>query len=469
MTPVLSPNTQAILLLTAPLIAGRGNTSPDLLSPGEYKRLARHLRGIQRQPADLVSPDADEIRRACQPVIDESRLQRLLGRGFLLSQVIERWQARAIWVISRADAKYPRRLKSRLREDAPAVIYGCGDMSLLDSGGLAVVGSRHVDDSLIDYTMAVGRLTARAGRALVSGGAKGIDQAAMRGALEAGGKVCGVLANSLEKTTMNREHRNLLLDGQLVLISPYDPSAGFNVGNAMQRNKLIYALADASLVVSSDLNKGGTWAGAIEQLDKLKFVPVFVRSTGAPSVGLDGLRKKGALPWPNPQDVDSFEAVFNVAMPQPTASPQVGFSLFSNNEPSPAGETLTAPMPLETAPAPQTKSEPSAPVDALSDAQSAVSASGGLPPVIPDAVAPIAEAKASSQPESTPAEVLFAAVRTAIQQLLSTPMKEAEVAAALDVSNPQARAWLQRLVDEGVLEKQKKPAGYVVKQKRLFE
>ena len=121
MTPALSPNTQAILLLTAPLIAGRGTSSSDLLSPGEYKRLARHLREIQRQPADLVSPDAAELLRACQPVIDEARLQRLLGRGFLLSQVIERWQARAIWVVSRADAEYPRRLKARLREDAPAV------------------------------------------------------------------------------------------------------------------------------------------------------------------------------------------------------------------------------------------------------------------------------------------------------------------------------------------------------------
>ena len=107
MTPALSPNTQAILLLTAPLIAGRGASTPDLLSPGEYKRLARHLREMQRQPADLVSPDAAELLRACQPVIDENRLQRLLGRGFLLSQVIEHWQARAIWVISRADAEYP--------------------------------------------------------------------------------------------------------------------------------------------------------------------------------------------------------------------------------------------------------------------------------------------------------------------------------------------------------------------------
>ena len=419
------------------------------------------MREIQRQPADLLSPDAAEILRACQPVIDEGRLQKLLGRGFLLSQVIERWQTRAIWVVSRADAEYPRRLKTRLREDAPAVLYGCGDMALLESGGLAVVGSRHVDDALIDYTMAVGWLAARAGRTLVSGGAKGIDQAAMRGALEGGGKVCGVLADSLEKTTMNREHRNLLLDGQLVLISPYDPSAGFNVGNAMQRNKLIYALADTSLVVSSDLNKGGTWAGAVEQLDKLKFVPVFIRSTGKSSAGLDGLRKKGALPWPNPQDVDSFEDVFNVAMPTPTASPQVGFALFSNKEPSSADTKPTTSVPPDAAPLPQAESQPSAPVDVVFDAQPPAEASEEL--------APIDEAKEFPQPESTPAEVLFAAVRTAIQQLLSTPMKDAEVAAALDVSNAQAKAWLQRLVDEGVLEKQKKPAGYVVKQKRLFE
>jgi predicted ArsR family transcriptional regulator len=48
-------------------------------------------------------------------------------------------------------------------------------------------------------------------------------------------------------------------------------------------------------------------------------------------------------------------------------------------------------------------------------------------------------------------------------------MKDAEVAAALDVSTAQAKAWLQRLVDEGVIEKQKKPAGYIVKQSSLFE
>jgi predicted Rossmann fold nucleotide-binding protein DprA/Smf involved in DNA uptake len=311
MTTGLSTNTQAILLLTAPLIAGKSASSPDLLKPSEYKRLACHLRELQRQPADFLSPDTTELFRDCGSVIDAERLRRLLDRGFLLSQVVEHWQTRAIWVVSRADADYPRRLKARLREDAPAVIYGCGDRRLLDTGGLAVVGSRHVDEAMIDFTMRIGQLCAKSGRTLISGGAKGIDLAAMRGTLEAGGKVSGIMADSLERTAMNREHRNLLLDGQLVLISPYDPAAGFNVGNAMQRNKLIYALADAALVVESDFNKGGTWAGAVEQLDKLRLVPVFVRSTGELGKGLPALMEKGALAWPNPVDVDDFNAVFD--------------------------------------------------------------------------------------------------------------------------------------------------------------
>lgn len=70
---------------------------------------------------------------------------------------------------------------------------------------------------------------------------------------------------------------------------------------------------------------------------------------------------------------------------------------------------------------------------------------------------------------SMPAHTLFAAVREVFQLLLKTPMKDAEIAAALDVSSAQAKAWLQRLVDEGVIEKQKKPAGYIVKQSSLFE
>ncbi len=325
----LSPNTQAILLLTAPLIAGRNEPSADLLTPSEYKQLARFLREEQQQPADLLELDVWKLLEERQRLVDCDRLKRLLARGFLLSQAIERWQARSIWVLSRADAEYPKRLKMRLKEDAPPVLYGCGDAAILESGGLAVVGSRHVDEELIAQTEDVGRLAARARRTLVSGGARGIDQAAMRGALEAGGRVTAVLADSLERAALNRGHRSFLMDGQLVLISPYDPTAGFNVGHAMQRNKLIYALADAALVVSSDYEKGGTWAGAVEQLDKLRLVPVYVRSNGQTSKGLEALQKKGALPWPDPGTPEALSEVLAAEVSPGQDAPSQGH-LFSS-------------------------------------------------------------------------------------------------------------------------------------------
>ena len=318
----LSPNTRAILLLTGPLLGGRGAAPSELLRLGEYNALARQLRELKRQPADFLGADAEELLRSCHAVIDESRLRWLLGRGFVLEQIVERWESQNIWVLSRADAEYPRRFKSRLRENAPALIYGCGDKQLLNSGGLAVVGSRHMDDVLIDDTMAVCRLAAQAGRTLISGGAKGIDQIAMSAALRAGGRVSAVLADSLAKTVSTREYRHPLLDGQLVLMSPYDPNASFNASLSTQRNKLIYALADVGLVVSASFRKGQTWAGAVEQLDKLKFVPVYVRTTREASAGLEALRAKGAMPWPELQDIGDFENAFSVAVTYPAAPPQ---------------------------------------------------------------------------------------------------------------------------------------------------
>ena len=425
MSMSLSPNTQAILLLTAPLIAGRDEPSADLLTPGEYKRLARFLREKQQQPADLLAPDARELLGECQQLIDSGRLKRLLARGFLLSQAIERWQTRAIWVVSRADAEYPRRLKTRLKDDAPPVLYGCGEAEILDTSGLAVVGSRQVDDALVAYTEDIGRLAAQARCTLVSGGARGIDQAAMRGALEAGGKVAGVLADSLERAVLNREHRNFLIDGQLVLVSPYDPVAGFNVGHAMQRNKLIYALADVALVVCSDYEKGGTWAGAVEQLEKLRLVPVYVRSNGETGKGLEALRRKGALPWPNPETPEALSEVLAVEVSPREVAPGQN-ELFSSVREKPKQEYEI-----------QQSSPP------VNDSCLSLSVESPL----------------------APADELFAKVRELLGKM-KTPKTDAEVAADLHVSKGQAKEWLQRLIKEGVMEKHTKPVRYGPKSQR---
>lgn len=331
----LTSNTQAILLLTAPLIAGRPEPEEELLTPGEFNRLARLLREKQKEPADLLAPEGAELIRLAATHFGAERLEKLLGRGFLLSQAVERWHARAIWAVSRADANYPQRLQTRLKEDAPPLLYGCGEPALLDTGGLAVVGSRNVDEELIRYTEQVGRLAAQAGRTLISGAAKGIDRAAMHGALQADGKVAGIMSDSLERGALARDNREPLMDRRLVLISPYDPAAGFNVGHAMQRNKIIYALADAALVVNADFEKGGTWAGAIEQLTKWRLVPVFVRDGAKAGKGNAALLKRGGFPWPNPTDAAEFSQALAKADAQ-ARQPEQGTLSFALHEPDPS-------------------------------------------------------------------------------------------------------------------------------------
>ena len=345
----LSSNTQAILLLTAPLIAGRGKPSVDPLTAGEYRRLVHRLRELNREPADLLDSGAGILLQECWFDPDSGRLERLLGRGFLLGQALERWRSRAIWVLSRADAAYPQRLKKRLAEDAPPVLYGCGDAAILDAGGLAVAGSRNASDTLIDYTEAVGRLAAATRRTVISGGARGIDQAAMHGGLEAGGTVVGVLADGLERAVIRREHRKALLDGRLVLTCPYDPAARFNVGHAMRRNKLIYALGDAALVVSSDYGKGGTWAGASEQLERMEGVPVYVRANGDVGKGLAALQGRGAMPWPNPETPEELEAILDAPRIAAYGVPEQRASLSGVHEESGPFESERQAEALETA------------------------------------------------------------------------------------------------------------------------
>jgi predicted transcriptional regulator len=68
-----------------------------------------------------------------------------------------------------------------------------------------------------------------------------------------------------------------------------------------------------------------------------------------------------------------------------------------------------------------------------------------------------------------PSERLFETARNEIVQLASVVTKDAEVARALNVSKAQAKTWLLRLVNEGVIEKRKKPSGYIVKQRLLFD
>lgn len=279
MGPVtLSDNTQAVLLLTSPLLVGgsEGSAGAKVLSAGEYSQLAMSLRQSRHQPADLLNGGRDALLASLPAHFDPERLSQLLSRGFQLGQAIEHWANRSITVISRADEVYPRRYKQRLKHLAPPLLYVCGHLALLDSPALAVVGSRSTPEVVLQQTTEIASLAASAGVVIASGAARGVDEAAMLGALNAGGYAIGVVADSLEKMSAKPIWRQGLIDGRLLLLSADAPSARFQPWRAMARNKLVYALSDAALVMSSDKDRGGTWEGAKEQLTKIRSCPIYV-------------------------------------------------------------------------------------------------------------------------------------------------------------------------------------------------
>lgn len=288
---LLSDNAHATLLLTSYFSkASDQNIKP--LTNSEWGRFVTWLKEKSLTPADLLIANPKMLLDDWHDKkISVERIIKLLDRGHSLAFALEKWQRAGIWVITRSDQEYPRRLKQRLKLECPPVLFGCGDKSLLNNGGLAVVGSRNANDLDLVFTNLIGQKAAQEGMPIVSGGARGVDEAAMIGALQHGGETIGVIADSLIKTIASPKWRSGLMNGYATLISPFYPEAGFSAGNAMARNKYIYCLADSSLVVHSG-NKGGTLSGAEENLRK-GWIPLWVKMTDDLEAANEHLVKKG--------------------------------------------------------------------------------------------------------------------------------------------------------------------------------
>ena len=334
-------DTKAVLMLTAPLLAKTRASGESVkpLTPKEYRTLATWLRDEGMRPAELMERGSDKLiadfaayKGRGSVKENRQRLCQLLDRGVELALAVERWTQRAIWVLSWYDPKYPELRQQPIGDDFP-LLYGCGGPGLLGSGGLAVVGSRHASDEALKCAANAGRLAARADCTIVSGGARGSDQAAMRGTLEEGGSAVGVLANGLDRAVLHADHREMLMDERLVLVCPWDPGVRFQAWRAMQRNKLIYALADAALVAAYEPGKGGTWSGATEQLKLPQPMPVYVRC-GEP----DALLQKGAKPWPEPASPANLRELLRPPRARADASAEVEVAAREVVEPNPAEE-----------------------------------------------------------------------------------------------------------------------------------
>ena len=295
---------QSIVLLTSYFKKpGKNDVNP--LTPTEWKLFAGWLKDKGYTPGSLLSEDGENIIESWNNnKINRERLISLLKRGAQMSMAMEKWSRAGIWILTRSDPEYPQKLKARLGTISPPVLFGVGNKEHLNKDGIAVVGSRDISTDDISFSQELGRLISMNNYSVISGGAKGVDESAMLGALMNGGYATGILADSLLQKSLSKMYREFLLSENLVLISPYYPEAGFNVGNAMGRNKYIYCLSETAVIVHSGL-KGGTWTGANENLNK-KWVPIYVKENDNKDSGNRVLINTGAKKF-NSSDFDLFD------------------------------------------------------------------------------------------------------------------------------------------------------------------
>ena len=413
---VSTQQAQVILLLTASLgRADSGHARP--LSNGEWARFAIWLKDHDLVPASLVDSGWRDVVSGWEdPAVPLARLEALLNRGAALGLALEKWQRAGLWVLTRSDVDYPERLKKRLRAKAPPALYGCGNRHLLNAGGIAVVGSRDADDEDLRVAEGLGRQAAEQGRTIVSGGARGIDQCAMLGSIESGGTAVGVLADGLLRAATSAKYRKHLRSNDLALITPFNPEARFHVGNAMSRNKYIYCLAEAGVAVCSKLDRGGTWNGAVENLEAA-WVPLWVQRSASPDSGNSELVKRGARWLPPRFGLDSL-----------LAGPAGSEGEHQPDRPTPAAERVAN---SGTAVTPST----SEPADGTGR---------------PDTRAP-----ADSCPDFYRLFLEWMEVATA-----SKPVGADDIAESLNLNKSQATAWLKRGIGDKRIRKLVKPVRY---------
>ena len=272
-------NSLATILLTSRLLDKPSRMSDDAVEPfkaKEFWELKKRLELLEqiKEPQLLLGKTADELIQMGVSQDSAARIAELLDRATAMAFEREQLERSGIRVLTPFDEEYPqtwlhclnRKTSQRRSQKAPPVLYAAGALELLNQPGVGVVGSRDVSPEGQEIAQEAAKRVADLSKTLVSGGQRGVDQLSMNAAFEAGGCVVGILTDSLVRKLKKSDVRQAIYDGQTVICTPYNPDAPFSVGNAMGRNKLIYAMAGLTFVVACDPEKGGTWSGAEEAL-----------------------------------------------------------------------------------------------------------------------------------------------------------------------------------------------------------
>lgn len=238
--------------------------------------LSSHLGNPERKP--LTAPQlrtlADRMRQMAQPEEDRELSQRdltalgysremaqrvlaLLGEKEVLEYYLQRGQRSGCTPITRVSPEYPLILRQRLGLDSPGCLWARGDLEILNTPAISLVGSRDLAEPNRKFAAEVGYQAAMHGLTLVSGNARGADRTAQEACLRSGGRVISIVADELCKQPLQKN---------VLYLSEEDFDEAFSAQRALSRNRCIHALGRMVFVAQSSLGKGGTWDGTVKNL-----------------------------------------------------------------------------------------------------------------------------------------------------------------------------------------------------------
>ncbi|HEX5443532.1 MAG TPA: DNA-processing protein DprA [Pirellulales bacterium] len=209
---------------------------------------------------------------------------------------------RQIAIVSQRDPAYPRSLREIA--DPPGVLFVRGALAPRDALAVAIVGARHATRYGLAQAERLAASLSRAGLTIVSGLARGIDGAAHRGALSAGGRTIAVLGSGV-LNIYPPEHQELAQQvmAQGAVLSEAPVRAAPMSGMFPQRNRLISGMTLGVIVVEAARQSGAliTARHAMEQGREVFAVPGRVDSRM--SHGCHQLLRDGAKLVESPEDV----------------------------------------------------------------------------------------------------------------------------------------------------------------------
>lgn len=200
------------------------------------------------------------------------------------------------------DSLYPVRLKELC--DAPLFLYCLGDLELLRSPAIAIVGSRNASEHAIETANYMSKTLSACGLTIISGMAKGIDAAAHIAALERPGKSIGVLGTGIDQV-YPRANKGLfeIMSHNGLLVSEFTPGTAPLASNFPVRNRIISGLSLGVLVVEAASQSGTliTARLALEQNRDVFAVPG--RALDTRCYGCHQLIRQGARPVFSAEDI----------------------------------------------------------------------------------------------------------------------------------------------------------------------